>query len=165
MNDFDNIHRHTRKRYIALSLLLAVLLDLIPFPEPISSWLPSFTALLMLYWALYRPQNIGIGMAFVLGLVMDVGLGTPLGGHALAFIAAVYLVQQNQRQISLYPFSLQSLAMFGALLLIQLVLIMVHFFQTHQFAGWNLLAAPCTSALLWPLLNKLMLYLSQSHRI
>ncbi|WP_066569194.1 rod shape-determining protein MreD [Snodgrassella sp. CFCC 13594] len=165
MTDFDNIHRHTRKRHIALSLLLALFIDLIPIPEPINSWLPECTALLMLYWALYRPQNIGIGVAFFLGILMDIGLGTPLGEHALAYTIAVYVILQNQRQVSLYPFGLQSLAILGTLLLIQCILIVVTFFQSHQFAGWSLLVAPFTSALLWPLLNKLMLYLSQSHRL
>ncbi|WP_239323929.1 rod shape-determining protein MreD [Snodgrassella gandavensis] len=165
MTEVDSLHRHTRKRLIVLSLVVALFLDLIPFPQPLAGWLPACTAMITLYWNLHRPKNIGIGMAFVLGLVMDVGLGTPFGQHALGLMAAVYLIEQNRHQILGYPYGYQALTIFGCLMLMTFLLVIVHFFSIHQFTGWNLFVSPFISALLWPLLSKFMLYLAYSRRL
>ncbi|MCO6516274.1 MAG: rod shape-determining protein MreD [Snodgrassella sp.] len=165
MTEVDSLHRHTRKRLIILSLMAALFFDLIPFPQPLAGWLPASTAMMTLYWSLHRPQNIGIGMAFVLGLIMDVGLGTPFGQHALGIMAAVYLVEHNRHQMLGYSYGYQALTILGCLMLMTLVLVIVHFFATHQFTGWNLFVSPFISALLWPLLSKFMLYLAYSRRL
>ncbi|ORF00239.1 rod shape-determining protein MreD [Snodgrassella alvi] len=165
MTEVDSLHRHTRKRLIVLSLVIALFLDLIPFPQPLAGCLPAFTAMMTLYWSLHRPQNIGIGMAFVLGLLLDVGIGTPFGQHALGLMAAVYLIEQNRHQMLGYSYAYQALTIFGCLMLMTLILVVVHFFSTHQFSGWNLFVSPFISALLWPLLSKFMLYLAYSRRL
>ena len=79
MTQFDNIYRHTRKRLIAASFAVSLLLDFMPLPLPFAYWLPEFTALMLIFWLLHRPQNIGISMAFVIGLLLDIGSGAPLG--------------------------------------------------------------------------------------
>lgn len=164
MNAFDNPYRHVRKRLIMASLAVALLLDFVPLPLPWGHWLPEFTALMMLFWLLQRPELVGISMAFILGLLLDIGSGASLGQHALAFTVAAYMVQRKQRQIQLYAFGLQAAAILAALLLIQALLVLVFFFQQHQFAGWGMLASPFVGALLWPLLNTLMLALAQFRR-
>ncbi|MDF7676015.1 rod shape-determining protein MreD [Neisseriaceae bacterium ESL0693] len=161
MTEIDNLHRHIRKRFFIFSLAVALLLDFIPFSPMISHWLPNCTALFTLYWALHRPQNLGIGVAFVIGLILDVGTATPLGLHALAYIFAVYVIQQNRNQILAYSYGLQSLAVLGALILMDFIIIIIHFFASHQFVGWFIFLPSFISALLWPLLSKLMLYSSQ----
>ncbi|MCX8745977.1 MULTISPECIES: rod shape-determining protein MreD [Snodgrassella] len=165
MTEVDSLHRHTRKRLIVLSLVAALFLDLIPIPQPLAGWLPACTAMMTLYWSLHRPQNVGIGMAFILGLIVDVGQGTPFGQHALALIAAVYVIEQNRHQMLGYSYGFQALTIFGSLMLMTLILVIVHFFSTHQFTGWNLFVSPFISALLWPLLSKFMLYLAYSRRL
>ncbi len=164
MTEFDHIYRRTRKRLIVGSFIISLLLDFIPVPAPVLYWMPEFTALLLVFWALHRPQNIGISIAFMLGLLLDIGTGAPLGQHALAFVIGIYVLQHRQRQIMLYAFGLQSLAVLGVLLLIQAVVLVVYFFNEHVFAGWGLLISPFISALLWPLLNNLMLALANVRR-
>ena len=119
---------------------------------------------MLIFWLLHRPQNIGISMAFVIGLLLDIGSGAPLGLHALAFILAAYLVHRQQRQILLYAFGMQSLAVFGVLMLIQLTVMAVYFLNEHQFGSWGLLISPFIGAFLWPLLNNLMLTLTSIRR-
>lgn len=161
MTKIDKFYRHIRKHFFIISLGVALLLDFLPFPSIIAHWLPNWTALLILYWALHRPQNLGVGITFIIGLILDVGTATPLGLHALAYIFAVYVVQQNRNQILAYSYGFQSLAILGALLLMDFMIILVHFFASHQFVGWFIFVPSCISALLWPLLNKFMLYFSQ----
>ena len=73
MNDFDNFHNRTPKRLIIISFALALLLDLMPFGTSAVFWLPEFTALVLLYWTINRPQSIGITAAFITGLLIDIG--------------------------------------------------------------------------------------------
>ena len=164
MTQFDNIYRHTRKRLIAASFAVSLLLDFMPLPLPFAYWLPEFTALMLIFWLLHRPQNIGISMAFVIGLLLDIGSGAPLGLHALAFILAAYLVHRQQRQILLYAFGMQSLAVFGVLMLIQLTVMAVYFLNELHFGSWGMLISPFIGAFLWPLLNNLMLTLTSIRR-
>ena len=161
MTEFDKLNRYIRKHFLIFSLAFALMLDFIPFPSPVNYWLPDCTALLILYWGLHKPQKFGIGIAFIIGLIFDVGTATPLGLHALSYIAAVYVIQQNRNQILAYSYGLQSLAVLGALLLMNLITILVHFFESHQFVGWFIFLPSFISALLWPLLSKLILYFTQ----
>lgn len=165
MTELDSLHRRTKKRLIVLSLVIAVLLDLIPFPQPISSCLPACTATMTLYWCLHCPKYVGIGIAFILGLIVDVGASSPFGLHALGMMAAVYVIEQNRHQMIGYSYGFQSLLIFVSLLLMTVILIIVHFFSSHQFAGWNLFVSPIISALLWPVISKFMLYLAYSRRL
>lgn len=164
MIEFDHIYRQIGKKHIAASFALSLLLDFIALPRPFAYWLPEFTALLLVFWLLHRPQNIGISMAFVIGLLLDIGSGTPLGQHALAFSVAAFIVGQQQRKILSYAFGMQSVAVFGILMLIQLLVVLVYYFYEHHFNSWGLLISPFIGALLWPLLNNLMLLLAKKHR-
>jgi rod shape-determining protein MreD len=165
MTELDSLHRRTKKRYIILSLVVALFLDIIPWPQPIAACFPEFVAIMVIYWSLFLPQYVGIGVAFILGLIVDVGTGSPFGQHALALMAAVYVIDQNRLQMLGYSYGYQSLLIFVSLLLMIVILVIVHFFSSHHFAGWSLFISPVISALLWPLISKFMLYLAYSRRL
>ena len=116
MTESETLYSKIPKRLIYISFLLAILIDFIPLSGSLFHWLPEFTALMLMYWIINRPQNVGIGIAFLLGLLMDIGTNAALGGHALAYIVAAYLVIQNRRQIVLYHYGVQPVVIFAALL-------------------------------------------------
>ena len=51
---------------------------------------PDFLALVLLYWCIQEPRYVGVGAAWVVGLVMDVGDATLFGQHALAYAVLAY---------------------------------------------------------------------------
>ena len=165
MNDFEDFHNRVPKRIIVSSFILAMLLDFMPFPAEAFFWLPEFTALILLYWAINRPQAIGVGFAFIIGLLVDIGTAAPLGMHALSYMLVIFLVLQQQRQVILYSYGFQAIAVLGALLCNQLVLMVIRLMYDHRFSGWLGLSAPFVGALLWPLLSKTMLTLLNSRRL
>ena len=65
------------------SLLAAFSLNLIPLGR--APYMPDFLALVIAFWAIHQPRRIGIGIAFTLGLLMDVHEAAILGQHALAY--------------------------------------------------------------------------------
>ena len=47
----------------------------------------------------------------------------------------------------------------------EVVLAAVRWVMEQRFAGWQIFAAPLTAALMWPLLNKIMLYFTNYKRL
>lgn len=165
MTDFEEFHNRVPKRIIVSGFMLAMLLDFMPFPFETFFWLPEFTALVLLYWALHKPQSVGVGTAFAVGLLADIGTAAPLGQHALSYMVMVFLVQQRRRQIMLYSYGVQAAAVFAALLCNQAVIALVRLMHIHVFTDWKSFAAPLTGALLWPLLDKITLGLLNSRSL
>ena len=62
--------RPVRKRWIALSLALALVVELLPLSGP-ARLTPDFVALLVLYWNINQPSRFGIGLSFLVGLIGD----------------------------------------------------------------------------------------------
>ena len=156
MTETENFYSRIPKRLIYLSFAVAILLDFIPFSGGLFYWLPEFTAMMLMYWLINRPQNVDIGTAFILGLLLDVGTAAPLGEHALAYILSAFMIVSNRRQVVLYNYGMQSIVVFTALMCNEIVLTLVRLRVTHHFGGWIFFLSPVVGALLWSLLNKIM---------
>lgn len=142
--------------FIVVSFVLALLWDLIPWPEQYFFWLPEASLLVLVYWVLHRPDTINTGTAFCLGLAVDFALLSPLGQHAIAYSIVAFLVTQQQRQILLYHYGLQAIAVAGLFLLHAGIMTVTRLFYDQAFYGWSYFTPALTVALLWPLFNTLM---------
>lgn len=61
--------------------------------------MPLLPLLAISYWSLYRPQMFGAPTIFVLGLLYDGMTGSPMGWHALWWLAARMLLRHARQQI------------------------------------------------------------------
>jgi cell shape-determining protein MreD len=61
-----------KTRYIAVTLLMALVLDLLALPGVLQQIRPDFIALTLIYWVVYHPRRVGFLPAWTLGLIMDV---------------------------------------------------------------------------------------------
>ena len=86
MNDFDDSYRAMPVGVIAASFAVTMLVDFMPFPFDVFFWLPELTALMLLYWSMHHPQRVGMGIAFLLGLIVDAATAATLGLHALSHL-------------------------------------------------------------------------------
>ena len=91
--------KHQQTTFIHLSLLLAVLLSMLPFPEKISQFMPYWTGLVIIYWSLNRPDKNLILYAFSYGLLLDVLNGSLLGKHGFSMVAITFLVSKFSTQL------------------------------------------------------------------
>ncbi len=142
---------------ILFTFLVALLLNLLPWQMAQSDFVPDFVALFLIYWALNQPRRVGIGTAFLLGILMDVGDGAILGQHALAYVLITFLTLWRQRQIAVAPFWQQALWALLLLLLSQLLMQLVRSVLGATVAGWSYFVGPLLTALLWTPLSNLML--------
>ncbi len=76
-----------RRSLVFASALLALLFDLLPLPNAAPYAVAPLSTLAVLYhWTVHRPDLIGPGAAFLLGLLRDLAGGLPAGLHALVFL-------------------------------------------------------------------------------
>lgn len=141
--------------FIALTLLLALASNLLPLGR--SAALPDLLALVLVFWNVHQPRRVGIGVAFVFGLLMDVHQGAVLGQHALAYTLLSYGAIMLHRRILWFGLFAQALHVLPLFLLVHLLLSALRMLAGGMFPGWVSFLAPLLEALLWPLASLLLL--------
>ena len=134
---------------ILLSLIFSVILTISTFP--LGSFSPDWTQLFLIYWILAAPLSIGLLSSWVVGLVLDVVLGSTLGINALMYTLISYLVFKIHH-IARYITVFQQSIVIIVILLIKFTLVLwidsiLNINNYNISLYWSCL----TSALCWPL--------------
>ena len=101
---------------LPVSLLAALVLGLLPLPVWLQPFRPNWLALVLVYWLIEAPDRVGLGIAFLMGLAVDITFGSLLGEHALRLVTMAFIVQRFRAQLRFFPVSQQALAVAGLLL-------------------------------------------------
>ncbi len=131
------------------SLAGAYLLVVMPWS---GAWLlvrPDFVLLVLLFWAVHEPRSIGQGIAFTLGLLMDVSDSMLLGQHAFAYVVAIYGAQVLRVRILTFRLPEQTLHMLGIVLASSLVTLILNLLLGADFPGIAYFIPPVVTAFLW----------------
>ena len=97
--------RQSNFRPIVFSFLcfsLALVLSVIGLPDWMDQWRPLWMLLVMLFWFLAAPNNVGLVAAFVTGIALDLLLGDPLGVNALCFCVVILICHFQYLRIRSY---------------------------------------------------------------
>ena len=94
---------------IFITLIVAMMLMLMPLPDWAQAFRPEWLMLVLIYWCLALPNKVGIGIAWTLGLFVDVIQGALLGQHALGFALTAYIAIRFHQRVRNYPLHQQSL--------------------------------------------------------
>ncbi|MGB7479824.1 MAG: rod shape-determining protein MreD [Burkholderiaceae bacterium] len=141
--------------FIAASLVVAFALNLLPWGRWLS--VPDFVALILVFWSIHQPRKVGIGVAFFMGLLMDVHDASLLGENALAYTLLSYFAIMIHRRVLWFPIGTQALHVLPLLLLAQLVQLLIRMMAGGAFPGWLYFAESLLSTALWPLVTWLLL--------
>lgn len=141
--------------FIAFSLVCAFMLNLLPWGRWVGA--PDFVALVLVFWGIHQPRKVGIGIAFCMGLLMDVHDATLLGENALAYTLLSYLAIMIHRRVLWFPLVTQAMHVFPLLLLTQAIQVMVRFFVTGRFPGALVFIESVVAVALWPVITWLLL--------
>ncbi|GAC1408372.1 MAG: rod shape-determining protein MreD [Burkholderiaceae bacterium] len=141
--------------FIALSLSTAFMLNLVPWGHWIG--VPDFVALVLVFWSIHQPRKVGIGLAFSMGLLMDVHDATLLGENALAYTLLSYFAIMIHRRVLWFPSGVQALHILPLLLVTQVVQLLVRLIVSGKFPGWFYFLQSASTAFLWPFVSALLL--------
>jgi rod shape-determining protein MreD len=141
--------------FIGFTLLLALASNLLPLGR--APALPDLLALTLVFWNVHQPQRVGVGVAFLFGLLLDVHEGAILGHHALAYTLLSYGAITIHRRILWFGLLQQALHVLPLFLAVHLVLLAVRLLAGGMFPGWSGMLAPLWEALLWPVVSVLLL--------
>jgi rod shape-determining protein MreD len=145
-----------RTGFIALTLVTALMLNLLPWSGA-ALWIkPDFVALVVLYWCIEQPRKIGFVAAWLLGLFMDVADGTLFGQHALAYSILAYAGIVLNRRVRMFPGSAQALHIVPLLLMNDLIVLAVRAAGGADFPGFQYFIGSFVGGLLWVPLGMLL---------
>ncbi|WP_140634759.1 rod shape-determining protein MreD [Methylibium rhizosphaerae] len=137
------------------SLLGALALNLIPLGRVAA--MPDFLALVVVFWNVHQPRRVGVGAAFVFGLLMDVHEGALLGQHALAYTLLSYFAITIHRRLLWFTVPSQAVQILPLFFAAHAVSLIVRLLAGGSFPGWNLMFAPFIESLLWPVASVMLL--------
>src|SRR5690606_133939 len=126
---------------------------------PWGAWtgVPDFAALALIFWSIHQPRKVGIGLAFLIGLLMDVHDASLLGENALAYTLLSYFAIMIHRRALWFSPLVQILHVLPLLLIMQGVQLVIQFAVSGRFPSWLFFAEGFVTAALWPLPSWMLL--------
>lgn len=162
--DDSEIQYPVSKMFIMLTVLVALFLNALPWG---GIWLilrPDFVALVLLYWCTHRPLNVGIGLAWTVGILTDVTDSSLFGQHALAYSLLAFGGLVLHRRLQMFTLREQTSQVLGIFVVTYGTYSLVHW-QVNGYVVWAYFSGCVTSTLLWGPLNVLFQAMQQARMI
>ena len=143
-------------RFIAFTLVLALLINMLLGLTGLH-WLPDVLAIVVVFWNVYQPRRVGVVLAFLLGLALDVHESALLGQNALSYVVLSSMALAVQRRLLWFPLREQALQIVPLFVVAALVEWATRLIVQDAWPHWSQLLAPLLQAALWPLVGALLL--------
>lgn len=150
---------------ILLSFIAAFILSMLPLPQFLHAMRPEFVLLVLIYWCIALPNRIGVGIAWVAGLVFDVSTDSLLGQHALTFALISYLAIQLHQRIRIFPVWQQALTIFIFMMLQGTITLWINGMLGDAPPLSVFMLPAITTAIFWPIAYLLMRQLRRFYQI
>jgi rod shape-determining protein MreD len=141
---------------ILLTIVAALLLMMLPLPEFLAPFKPYWLALVVIYWVLETRRMVSLGLAFLIGLALDVSSGSLLGLHALSLVVMVFLVQRFRFRLRFFPPWQQALSVLGLLVNDRIILIWISVLLGEPLPTMEYWLPPLIGMAVWPWLFLLL---------
>lgn len=148
---------------LPISLLLAILLELLPLHGLLQPLRPYWPALVLAYWLLELPERVGPGLAFLFGVLGDLAYGSLLGEQALRLVVLAFIIERFRARLRFFPMSQQALSVGVLLLNDQIIVSVVQTVAGLPARPWSVWLGPLVGLALWPPLH-LALDLARARR-
>jgi len=137
---------------VTFTVILALIVAVLPLPQPLDAARPDLLLLLVIYWALSAPRIAGLLFAWLCGLAIDVVKGILLGQHALAFLVVAYLTHKFQLRLRIFPLGQQTATVFMLLAVYQFIVFWLDGIIGQPVTTWMRWLPVISGAVLWPIL-------------
>ncbi|ADZ91022.1 rod shape-determining protein MreD [Marinomonas mediterranea] len=85
-----------------LTFIVALMLEALPFPDDLVWFRPEWALLVVLYWVIALPYKVGVGVAWFLGLMVDLLQGGIIGQHSLTYVIIAYACALFYQRLRMY---------------------------------------------------------------
>ena len=154
--DPNEVLRPVNPVFVASTLVLALLLNVLPLAGTALMLRPDFLAVVLLYWCIQAPRYVGVGVAWFMGLLMDVGDATVFGQHALAYAFLAYAAEYFRRRVLRFPLWQQALQVVVLLVFCAALVLLVRVVGGSPLPPWTYFVSALTGAALWPIASVLL---------
>jgi rod shape-determining protein MreD len=142
--------------FIAVSLIVCLLFSML-LGLTQALWLPDVLAVSIFFWGIHQPRRVGMSIAFIFGLWMDVQQSSLMGQHALSYVLLNYFAFSMHRRLLWFPIKEQMIQILPFFVLSEALGLIIRLITGEDFPGWSLLLQPFMETLLWPLANFVLL--------
>lgn len=139
-----------RRLVIGATFAVAVILSIVPGPAWSTVFRPDWVGLVLIYWVLAIPHRVGVGVGWLLGLILDVLYGSLLGQHALALALLAFLTLKLHLQIRMFPRWQQAVTVFVLLSLSHGLVLWIKGATGQAQASWSFWIPALVSMVIWP---------------
>lgn len=146
-------------------VIFSLIVDIVRLPEVVSPFRPDIMTLVLIFFAMYDPGRFSIGWAWFCGLLLDLLTGAPLAQNALCAAMQIYLISSQFRRFALF-------AKWQQMIVIYIINILGHTlgYWISHIAGAvtysaNIVYPSVVTALLWPVVFYLVLFLCRAMNI
>ncbi len=135
---------------VSLTFLVSMGLTILPLPYWAIWFRPDWVLLVVIYWTLTCPDEVGVGIAWLVGFLLDILLASMLGEHALALSLVAYFCAKFHLRVNLLSFWRKVTVIFLLILLYKSVLFWVQG-AIGQLPDYRIYwLSTLTSLLAWP---------------
>lgn len=146
----------TQRMVVFLTLLLGLVLSVMPMSSGLQPWRPEWALMIVLYWVLALPHRVNIGTCFIVGLCMDILLGSVLGIHAAAYSFVGYFIARYYNRVRNFSLSQQALFILLLVMMERSVVYLVEYYVNNATLPSNYFLPALSSAIIWPWLFLLL---------
>ncbi|HED39719.1 MAG TPA: rod shape-determining protein MreD [Chromatiales bacterium] len=136
---------------IAFSFIAALALTVFPLPEWLSVARPEWVTLVLIYWCMALPNRVGVGIAWGVGLILDVLRIGLLGQNALTLCIIAYITLKLYQRLRVFPLWQQALSVFALVSLSQMLILWVKGITGQSIDIWTYWLPSISSMIAWPL--------------
>ncbi|TXS96372.1 rod shape-determining protein MreD [Parahaliea maris] len=150
---------------VIATLLSAAVLAVLPVPHALVWWRPEWVALVLVYWCIALPHRVGVVVALLTGIGMDILEGAVLGQNTFALSVIALLSVGLYQRVRLFSLWQQAGIVFVLIGIHQLI---CQWVQNLEGVGTQqplFLLPALSSALFWPLVLSLLRGLRRHYRV
>jgi len=148
--------RNDRFSVIFITIAVAFVLALAPLPEFLDLLRPYWVALVIIYWCLETQSRISLGLAFTIGIALDLLSASALGMHALSLVIIVYLVTRFRARLRFFPPWQQALSVLALLVNDRIIRLWINSLMGEPLPSLAFWVPPIVGTLIWPWLFLLL---------
>jgi rod shape-determining protein MreD len=137
------------------SMLIGLMLHMLPLGR--IAWMPDILAVVLVFWSIHQPHRIGMGVAFFMGLLVDVQQAAMLGQHALAYTLLSFMALVIHRRLVWFSVFSQAIQILPLFVIAHALELLLRLMAGGVFPGYAIALAPMIEAVLWPILSAALL--------